>query len=230
MKKRLALFLLLTALLSGFAESVSAITLNISFSDGYVSVFDAMTLIAAVLFFLGMIFILSALFAGTGKQSDKAPVQPEKISPKAPENSRNIIELSEDAPVDAEAQETEAGSSAPETSETETESSAPENAENQQKSCSVTITGINSKEVFTFSILPGGTYTVGRKEENDITISDSTVSGKHCTFSLPEDGLYITDEHSTNGTKINGTKITEPHKIQTGDVISIGCREFRIGI
>lgn len=65
-------------------------------------------------------------------------------------------------------------------------------------------------------------FTVGRSEENDITISNSTISRTHCEFSYTEEeGFTIKDLNSGNGIKVNGRKVTEK-KLKSGCKISIG--------
>lgn len=63
--------------------------------------------------------------------------------------------------------------------------------------------------------------TVGRNFDNDIHISDSTVSGRHARIILNPDYRYIEDMGSTNGTFVNGHRITR-HTLSSGDQIMIG--------
>ena len=65
-------------------------------------------------------------------------------------------------------------------------------------------------------------YTVGRSEECDICIPDPTMSGTHCTLERDEDGGYIvSDEGSTNGTRINGVR-SDRQKLSHSDILQIG--------
>lgn len=50
--------------------------------------------------------------------------------------------------------------------------------------------------------------TLGRSSSTDIRISNSQVSGKHLTLEVRDDIVYVTDLKSTNGTYIDGTKLT----------------------
>lgn len=271
MKKRISIALLLTALLLSITHSAFALTLNISFSDGYLSIFDKMTLAAIALFVLGMLFILLALFAGgkgkTTPAAVQAPAESIKSAANIPlpeETPSNIIEIHEET-TPAEETVSSVNEPAPQEQTENTETNRPmqqtivedapssgstksdmisedksemvsaenvsaEQNEIPQNTCDVTLTGINTKDVFTFSLVPDGSYCVGRKKDNDICLPDTIVSGRHCTFLFEEDVLYLRDEHSTNGTKVNGQKIFGRHPLHTGDVISIGRREYRIGI
>jgi len=63
--------------------------------------------------------------------------------------------------------------------------------------------------------------TVGRSGVNDLVLSDTSVSGTHMELILGEKGVRVHDLGSTNGTSINGLRITEAF-IEPGMVISIG--------
>lgn len=51
--------------------------------------------------------------------------------------------------------------------------------------------------------------TVGRREENDIVLRFSNVSGKHCELTLESGYWYVTDLQSSNGTKVQGLRVAE---------------------
>lgn len=68
---------------------------------------------------------------------------------------------------------------------------------------------------------------VGRRESADIVLRFPNVSGHHCELSL-EDGCWtIKDLRSSNGTKVNGTRVTE-QKLRPGDKLSIAKHDFEI--
>ena len=67
------------------------------------------------------------------------------------------------------------------------------------------------------------TVTLGRSSKNDIQISCESVSGQHATLHKVEDGYLLRDRDSTNGTKLDGKKVSEIHlegnmKVHLGDV------------
>lgn len=65
-------------------------------------------------------------------------------------------------------------------------------------------------------------YSVGRAEQCDICIPDPTMSGTHCVLKRDEDGGYtVTDEGSTNGTRVNGVRI-DSQKLTHSDILQIG--------
>jgi pSer/pThr/pTyr-binding forkhead associated (FHA) protein len=75
-----------------------------------------------------------------------------------------------------------------------------------------------------------GNNTFGRKAENDVQIADPYVSGKHGIIELAQDGLFVTDIGSTNGTMLNDAKLSPNMRtaITEEDVIRLGSMEFRV--
>lgn len=66
--------------------------------------------------------------------------------------------------------------------------------------------------------------TVGRKEPADIVIPDPTVSSAHALFEIIGEKVTLKDNNSTNGTLVNGQKIT---KIQVNNMDEIGFGDSR---
>ncbi len=67
---------------------------------------------------------------------------------------------------------------------------------------------------------------IGRDEESDIPVADSRLSRKHCKIALQEDHYVITDLGSSNGTFVNGIKISEK-TLENGDQIQVGSNIFQ---
>ncbi|QPC84268.1 FHA domain-containing protein [Phototrophicus methaneseepsis] len=63
---------------------------------------------------------------------------------------------------------------------------------------------------------------IGRDHSNGIVIDDKQISRRHVLLTLEEDGYAIEDLHSTNGTFINGHRVTNPRLLEDGDVITLG--------
>lgn len=80
--------------------------------------------------------------------------------------------------------------------------------------------------------LKKGVNTFGRKSDNDVAIVDPYVSGKHGLIEIADDGLFLTDTGSTNGTMLNDAKLSPNMRtaISPADVIRLGSMEFRIEI
>jgi pSer/pThr/pTyr-binding forkhead associated (FHA) protein len=69
-------------------------------------------------------------------------------------------------------------------------------------------------------------YIIGRLESNNICIQDPTVSGNHCHIVRNDDGTYrAIDQGSTNGTRINGIKVTEQNLVNS-DILQVGGIEI----
>ena len=69
-------------------------------------------------------------------------------------------------------------------------------------------------------------YTIGRSEKESICIVDPTVSGLHCELRRDDDGNYTAhDLGSTNGTRINGARISE-QKLVHSDILQVGGVEL----
>jgi len=77
-----------------------------------------------------------------------------------------------------------------------------------------------------------GSNSFGRKADNDVQIADPYVSGKHGIIEIADDGLFVTDIGSTNGTMLNDAKLSPNMRtaITTEDVVRLGSMEFRIEI
>ena len=63
---------------------------------------------------------------------------------------------------------------------------------------------------------------LGRDLGNDITINDPEVSRHHARFLVRDESVFIEDLGSTNGTFLNGERITNPQQLRVGDTITFG--------
>ena len=70
--------------------------------------------------------------------------------------------------------------------------------------------------------------TIGRKEDNSVVLQDMHTSGNHAKLVVKENNLYIQDLHSTNGTFVNGRKISTNVKLLGKEEIQIGTTIFRV--
>ncbi|MCF6260215.1 MAG: FHA domain-containing protein [Gammaproteobacteria bacterium] len=69
--------------------------------------------------------------------------------------------------------------------------------------------------------LEQGSLTIGRNQDNDLSIDDPAVSGHHAQIVTVFDSSYIEDLGSTNGTFVNG-KQAKTHTLHNGDVLTMG--------
>ena len=68
----------------------------------------------------------------------------------------------------------------------------------------------------------GERTTIGRSPDCDIFLDDVTVSRKHAVLVQRDDGLFIEDEGSLNGTFLNRRRIEEPARLENGDELQVG--------
>ncbi len=71
-------------------------------------------------------------------------------------------------------------------------------------------------------LLEGDVLTIGREASNPIAINDAEISRKHSQLVLQGGKYVLTDLGSTNGTFVNGQRLTGQHVLQPGEVISLG--------
>ena len=67
----------------------------------------------------------------------------------------------------------------------------------------------------------------GRHKSCDVVLNFHNVSGKHCKLVLSEGYWYVLDMQSTNGVKVNGTKVTD-RRVDPGAVLAISKHNFKI--
>ncbi len=70
--------------------------------------------------------------------------------------------------------------------------------------------------------LENQTYTVGRVAKNDITLSDPTISRRHCLIGLSKSDWYILDLNSRHGVLVNGELIEERQVLHGDEAVQVG--------
>ncbi|WP_225803665.1 FHA domain-containing protein [Streptomyces sp. NK15101] len=68
--------------------------------------------------------------------------------------------------------------------------------------------------------------TLGRNGDNNIVIVGGNVSRFHAEVRREGHGFVLYDRGSSNGTQVNGTRVTS-HELQPGDLVQIGTETFR---
>jgi hypothetical protein len=74
-------------------------------------------------------------------------------------------------------------------------------------------------------VLPSGTkdsFTIGRDAACDLVLYDMTVSRTHAGLRREAGAWVLTDAGSTNGTRLNGWRVSEPVPVRAGDRVTFG--------
>ena len=77
------------------------------------------------------------------------------------------------------------------------------------------------------SIDLGERTTIGRVEDNAFQIAEPSVSSRHCEILLHGNEVLVKDLNSTNGTFINGEKISES-VLKPGQTLRLGNIELKL--
>ena len=90
-----------------------------------------------------------------------------------------------------------------------------------------TLLSVDPVEIaLTFRLLPGSLKTMGRAPRADFVVDAALVSRVHCRFTLNQTNeLELEDLGSTNGTFVNGKKISRA-ALSDGDKLTIGRVQF----
>jgi FHA domain len=84
--------------------------------------------------------------------------------------------------------------------------------------------GINGSPV---PLAAGRIHSIGRLYSNTVALpNDPHVSGRHALIDARGPQLVLTDDHSVNGTKVNGSAVTRPCALEDGDEVTFGTSTF----
>jgi DNA-binding NtrC family response regulator len=72
-----------------------------------------------------------------------------------------------------------------------------------------------------------GSLTVGQSSRNDVVLRDERVSRRHCVIEVARDCVRVRDLNSTNGTMVNGLRVTSAD-LTTGGTIGVGSVQMRV--
>ena len=84
------------------------------------------------------------------------------------------------------------------------------------------VEGADKGKVFQLDAKPS--HTLGRGHKADIPVMDIKCSREHCRVELRDDGWYLVDLGSSNGTRLNGKKLKKRSfsRLQPGDRVKLG--------
>lgn len=72
-------------------------------------------------------------------------------------------------------------------------------------------------------ILSRDRIVVGRGPDADVRLDEPHVSRTHAVLQRQGDGVFVQDLGSSGGTKVNGVRIAESHRLKPGDVVSLAA-------
>ena len=72
------------------------------------------------------------------------------------------------------------------------------------------------------TIALAGSLSIGREPDNGLCLEDKKLSRHHAALEAVAKGWQVRDLGSTNGTGVNGKRISAPLLLKAGDVIEIG--------
>jgi hypothetical protein len=77
-------------------------------------------------------------------------------------------------------------------------------------------------------VLDSTGISIGRGNPNDVRLdADEYASAQHARVEPRRDGVWIEDVGSTNGTYVNGVRLSRPRKLAIGDLVRVGETDLR---
>lgn len=70
--------------------------------------------------------------------------------------------------------------------------------------------------------------TIGRMDDNSFQVPEGSISSHHCEVLLRGKDVVIKDLNSTNGTFINGERVTAEAPLKPGQILRLGSVEMRL--
>jgi pSer/pThr/pTyr-binding forkhead associated (FHA) protein len=81
---------------------------------------------------------------------------------------------------------------------------------------------LNDRVIARFTLNEGKKAVIGRSPDADVVIDNTAISRHHSSLELRDGRHYLADLKSTNGTTVNGKKITSKTPITENDVVFLG--------
>ena len=71
-----------------------------------------------------------------------------------------------------------------------------------------------------------GEVVFGRSDDCDVKLTEGNPSRHHAKVSVADDGVWVEDLESANGTFVNGTRVTGRTKLSSGDILSFHIEDY----
>lgn len=100
-----------------------------------------------------------------------------------------------------------------------------------QSSSGVTVTLNGANGAVLKAQMKNNRLTIGRDKNRGAMLAvpnDGKLSGLHATLTKQGSTMTLTDNNSTNGTKVNGNKVTGPVTLQQNDTVTMGSTTYTI--
>jgi hypothetical protein len=78
--------------------------------------------------------------------------------------------------------------------------------------------------------LTDGEHIAGRDVECSLVIDATTASRRHARITVVSGSATIEDLGSTNGTRVNGVRISSPTRLAPGDEVALGTEVLRVRV
>jgi len=89
------------------------------------------------------------------------------------------------------------------------------------------IIGLRGEQAHKSYTLGDTPFTFGRNPDNSIVFAGGRASRRHAEIRRAGADYLLSDLGSSNGTVVNGQRLTAPHRLQHGDTFEIGDDVFR---
>ena len=76
---------------------------------------------------------------------------------------------------------------------------------------------------------PSRPVTIGRAPDCDCHLTEPSVSRRHAQLRRVDETWLLRDLGSSNGTRLNGVRVTEEIAVRPGDQLSLGGVRYRLG-
>ncbi|HVX14534.1 MAG TPA: FHA domain-containing protein [Pirellulales bacterium] len=73
-------------------------------------------------------------------------------------------------------------------------------------------------------------FLIGRADDCQLRANSTQISRYHCAILVEEDGIWVRDYGSRNGTLVGETRVTERRQLANGDQLQVGPLRFEVVI